>query len=116
MKSILKGFIVEERTLLAAETFTLPAEKHSLVFNWMEHANDKGLLLSLSPAHDPATLSFNSPTTIFGIYLDNTFVNAVLETENFLLTQQSNIHDPFLLEVATKLGTICTGDAFGEKI
>lgn len=107
MKTILKGFTVEESTVL--ETTTLPADKHSLIFDWA----DKSAIIALSPAGSPSTIS---PTSqILGIYFDPEFVNAVLEAKNFTFAQQTNIEDPFLFEIASKLTSVCN-DSFSEAI
>ena len=115
MKSILKGFTVEETMLAPAETITLSAEKHSLIFNWTEDAIGKGSLVALSPANNPSTLCPDQPLHILGIYLDPAFVNELLEIKDFTFTSQANINDPFLLDIASKLTTVCD-DVFAEAI
>lgn len=107
MKSILKGFTVEENAVF--EPTRLPTDKHSLIFNWA----DKSSIISLSPADNPATIDPQSET--LGIYMDPGFVNEMLEAKDFTFSQQSNINDPFLLDIATKLNMICS-DVVAEKI
>jgi AraC family transcriptional regulator len=129
MKSILKGFTVEQSTLDPVESTTL-ANHHSLVFNWADPIDvqlssdigwtdsicDKGALACLSPAENPSTLRWSQPFNTLGIYIDPAFVNEVLETKNFTFTQQFNLSDPFLLDIATKLSSVCTGEVFAEKL
>ena len=129
MKSILKGFTVEQSVLGPVESTTL-ADKHSLLFNWAEPIDvqlssdigwtesicDKGAVACLSPAENPSTLRWSQPFHALAIYIDPAFVNEVLEIKDFTFTQQFNLSDPFLLEIATKLSTVCTDDIFAEKI
>lgn len=116
MKSSLKGFIVEETVFAASETTTLPIEKHSLIFNWNENDEKKGLLIALSPAGDPITFCPEQELRAFAIYLEPAFVDEVLNVKNFTFIQQSQLSDPFLLEIATKLSSVCADDIFSEKI
>jgi AraC family transcriptional regulator len=106
MKSILKGFTVEESVL--SERTTLPADKHSVIFDW----NNRESIVAISPAGNPLTIE---PQHILGIYFDPSFLKDVLEMENFAIAPQSNIQDPFLAAIATKLISVCD-DAFAEKI
>ncbi len=106
MKSILKGFTVEEITFL--EPTTLPANRHSLVFNWADKSS-----VSISPADNPITIS--SPLEALAIYFEPSFVNEVMESTNFTFTPQTTISDPFLFDIATKLTSVCD-EVFAEKI
>jgi AraC family transcriptional regulator len=129
MKSILKGFTVEQSILDPVESTTL-SNHHSLIFNWgdpidvqlssdigwTENICDQGALACLSTAENPSTLRWFQPFNIMAIYIDPAFVNEVLEIRNFTFTQQSNLTDPFLLDIATRLTSVCTGDVFAEKI
>lgn len=114
MKSILKGFTIEETTLAPVKT-TLPSEKHSLIFNWSEDPEQRGTIISLSPAGNPSTVCPPIPVPALEISLDPAFVNEVLEAQDFTFIPQSNVTDAFLFEIATKLTMVCT-DAFAEKI
>lgn len=107
MKSILKGFTVEEKTFF--EPTTLPADRHSIIFNWA----DKSSIISLSPADTPSTI--NSQIETLGIYFEPRFVDEVLESTNFRFTTESNFNDPFLFDIATRLVSVCD-DVFAEKI
>jgi AraC family transcriptional regulator len=129
MKSILKGFTVEQSVLDPVESTTL-TNHHSLIFNWSDPIDvqlssdigwtdsicDKGAVACLSPAENPSTLRWTQPFNSLRISIDPAFVNEVLEIKDFTFTQQFNLSDPFLLEVATKLSGVCTGDVFAEKI
>jgi len=106
MKSILKGFTVEESVL--SESTTLPTDKHSVIFDW----NNRESIIAISPAGNTLAIE---PGHILGVYFEPSFVNEVLETQNFSLAAQSNIQDPFLAAIATKLTSVCD-DAFAEKI
>ncbi|HEX8059592.1 MAG TPA: hypothetical protein VF473_01590, partial [Cyclobacteriaceae bacterium] len=129
MKSILKGFTVEQSVLDPVESTTL-ANHHSLIFNWgnpvevqlssdigwTEITCEKGALACLSPAENPSTLRWSQPFNALGVYIDPEFVYEVLEIKNFTFTQQFNLADPFLLDIATRLSTVCSGDVFAETI
>jgi len=129
MKSILKGFTVEQSVLDPVESTTL-SNNHSLIFNWAdpievhlssdigwsESVCGKGAVACLSPAENPSTLRWSQPFNTLGIYIDPAFVSEVLEIKNFTFAQLFNLSDPFLLDVATRLNSVCTGDMFAEKI
>lgn len=112
---ILEGFTVEDVTF-AAETIALPADKHSLIFNWTTDDSGRGLLVALSPFNSPSLHHLSEPLDALAIYFDPAFVDEVLEVKNFSFLPQSNINDPFLFEVASKLRSVCSEDTFAEKI
>lgn len=107
MKSTLKGFTVEEITLSANEATTLPDDKHALIFI--------GELVTLSPADNPTSVSVSETRQALAIYFEPTFVDEILQCKNFSFSQQSNINDSFLYDIASKLTSVCD-DVFAEKI
>src|ERR1044071_8829527 len=115
MKMILEGFIVEDVTF-AAETLALPIDKHSLIFDWTADSATKGTLVALAPANDPSLSHLSEPLSALAIYFDQEFVDEVLDVEGFTFTRQSDINDPFLFEIATKLRALCTEGVFAENI
>jgi AraC family transcriptional regulator len=129
MKSILKGFTVEQSILDPVESTTL-SNKHSLLFNWAdpvavelssdigwsESICDKNSVVCLSPADNPSTIRWMQPFHTLAIHIDPDFVKEVLEVNEFTFVPQFNLNDPFLAEIATKLSTVCSDDIFAEKI
>jgi AraC family transcriptional regulator len=101
MKSILKGFVIEK-----GEATAPPGDKHALIFDW-----DLKRTVSLAPAN---SVSINLPLEPLAIYFDPTFVDEVLEVKDFTFQPQSDLEDPFLLDVAAKLISVCD-DAVAES-
>lgn len=104
---MLKGFSVEEITLIGNETITLPEDKHTLIFI--------GELVTLSPAGGSISLSLHEANSVLAIYFEPGFVDEILEVKNFCFNQQSNINDSFLFDIAVKMTSACD-DVFAEKI
>src|SRR5690348_14646383 len=99
MESILqwKGFAVEENVYPAAETLTLPENKHVLLFNWsgpigieMQTADgwkdsvcDKGAVVCLSSVGNSTTIRWTQPFHALMIVFEPESVNEILEIKDF---------------------------------